>query len=111
MTLGCACIQVLCAVVYEAGYRYCADDVLCEHFALRAAPFAKNMLDLGSGLACSAPLNQHPFSQNFTLSIHEAKGETRKQFGSVLCGTCCTGIGTIGLLWLAQEPKPWTPTM
>mmetsp|Transcript_13973 Transcript_13973/g.31678 ORF Transcript_13973/g.31678 Transcript_13973/m.31678 type:complete len:325 (-) Transcript_13973:78-1052(-) len=53
----------------EAGYRYCADDVLCAHFALRAAPFAKNMLDLGSG------------------------------------------IGTIGLLWLAQQPKPWTPAM
>jgi len=48
------------------GYRYCFDDVLCAHLALSAAPDAKRLLDLGSGL------------------------------------------GTIGLLWLGQQPRPFS---
>lgn len=33
-----------------SGYRYCADDVLCAHAAVHAAPGAERMLDLGSGV-------------------------------------------------------------
>ncbi|CAJ1438254.1 unnamed protein product [Effrenium voratum] len=32
------------------GYRYCADDILCAYLACKAAPEAKRMLDLGSGI-------------------------------------------------------------
>jgi len=46
------------------GYRYCFDDVLCAHLALSAAPRARRLLDLGSG------------------------------------------VGSIGLLWLGQQPRP-----
>jgi len=49
----------------QEGYRYCADDILCAHLAVRSAPGAKRMLDMGSG------------------------------------------IGTIGLSWLAQQPRPF----
>ncbi|OLP88931.1 tRNA1(Val) (adenine(37)-N6)-methyltransferase [Symbiodinium microadriaticum] len=52
-----------CAATEKKGYRYCADDILCAHYALKAAPNAHSLLDLGSG------------------------------------------IGTIGLAWLAQQPR------